>query len=221
MTIRGTIPRLLVVTACLALANVAIGMASRTDVVPPRQSLDLFPSLIGDWRGSANAPFEPKIMAALRVDELVNRRYRDSAGRSAMLYIGYYAHQEVGETAHSPLNCLPGNGWEPVKIGTIDVAMSPAAGAPTSRVSRYVVQKGIDRQVVIFWYQSKGRVIANEYATKFYMMLDAIRLNRTDGAIVRVTVPIERLQGSEAAAERLAVSFIRTLAPNLDQFLPN
>ncbi len=216
---RGPIARLLVVTACFVLAAVAIGMASRTEAVPPRQSLDLFPTVMGEWRGGPSTPFEPKIMAALKVDELVNRRYRDKAGRSAMLYIGYYAHQEVGETAHSPLNCLPGNGWEPVKIGTLDIT-TPGSAAP-QRVSRYVVQKGIDRQVVIFWYQSKGRIIANEYATKFYMMLDAIRLNRTDGAIVRVTVPIERLQGSEPAAEQLAVSFIQTMFPTLDQFLPN
>jgi EpsI family protein len=219
MSARGPIPRLLLVTACFGLANVAIGMASRTESVPPRQSLALFPTVMGDWHGGPTTPFEPKIMAALRVDELVNRRYRDAAGRSAMLYIGYYAHQEVGETAQSPLNCLPGNGWEPVKIGTIDIR-TPGAAAP-HRVSRYVVQKGIDKQVVIFWYQSKGRIISNEYATKFYMMLDAIRLNRTDGAIVRVTVPMERLQGSEAAAEQLAVSFIETMFPNLEQFLPN
>jgi EpsI family protein len=215
------VPRLLVVIACLATTNIALGMAMRTDTVPPRQPLSAFPEVLGEWHGGANAPFEPKIMAALRVDDFVNRRYRDAAGRSIMLYIGYYAHQQVGETAHSPLNCLPGNGWEPTKMGAVDLVTTTAAtGTHTYRVSRYVVQKGIDRQIVMFWYQSNGRVIANEYATKFYIMLDALRLNRTDGAIVRVTAPIDRIQGSEAASERLAVSFIQTMFPNLDQFLP-
>jgi EpsI family protein len=120
---------------------------------------------------------------------------------------------------HSPLNCLPGAGWTPVRSDRIALAPSGGAAPQDSvRINRYVIEKGLDRQVVLYWYQSHGRVIASEYWGKIYLVLDALRLNRTDGALVRIMAPVLT---SEAEAERDALEFARTLAPLLGRYLPS
>lgn len=220
MTGRSTLARVLMLTGCLSACSLGLALASRSEPVPPRQALALFPLQLGEWKGGANVPFEPKVMQVLRLDDFLNREYRDTGGRPMALYVGYYATQRTGETAHSPLNCLPGNGWEPVKIGTLDLQVDQAGRARSIRISRYVVQKGIDRQIVLFWYQSHGRVMYNEYATKLFLMADAVRLNRTDGAIVRVVAPLNRTRPDEALAEERALSFVRTVFPHLNEYLP-
>lgn len=220
MTTRGTALRLLLLAALLCAGNLVLLRASQSEPVLPRQALALFPSQIGEWTGGASVPFEPKVMQVLQLDDFVNREYRDTSGQTAWLYIGYYASQRTGETAHSPLKCLPSNGWEPVHMGTVDFEIEERGTRRPVRVSRYVVQKGIDRQVIFFWYQSHGRVIWNEYVTKIFMMADAFRLNRTDGALVRVVAPVSRIQPDEAATDARALSFVRLAFPHVDEFLP-
>jgi EpsI family protein len=133
------------------------------------------------------------------------------------LYIAYYASQRQGDTIHSPQNCLPGAGWQPVDGGTTSID----AGGRRLTVNRYVIEKGLDRQVVLYWYQGRGRVVANEYANKFWLMFDAARLHRSDGALVRVVAPVSRSAGgSLAAADAAAVEFTRALHPHLSAYLP-
>ena len=124
---------------------------------------------------------------------------------------------------HSPLNCLPGSGWEPVSHRMLDVTVPRKnAEAATIGVNRYVIRKGLDRQLVLYWYQSHGRVVASEYWGKFYLVTDAVRYGRSDTAIVRVIVPISS-QGSDAEsqAERMAVSFVRQSFPLLEDYIPS
>ena len=92
------------------------------------------------------------------------------------LYAGYYRSQRQGDTIHSPQNCLPGAGWRPVSSATINLT-SPGGSVP---VNQYVIQKGLDQQVVLYWYQGRGRVVANEYANKALLMWDAATLQRTN-----------------------------------------
>jgi EpsI family protein len=142
------------------------------------------------------------------------------------LYIGYYQSQREGDSMHSPLNCLPGAGWLPVSSGRLAIpvqapADSASAAAGTIEVNRYVVQKGGETMLVLYWYQSHGRVIASEYWGKIYMVLDAIRTNRTDAALVRVIVPMGSSgASSEQQAERLGSDFVKTIFPLLGQHLP-
>ena len=113
---------------------------------------------------------------------------------------------------HSPLNCMPGAGWEPVGQDTRRNTRAPlgepaSAGAPPM-INRVIVQKGLDRQLVLYWYQAHGRIVASEYWGKVYTVVDAIRLNRSDGAMVRIIVPIPSMnEGAETEAERLALEF--------------
>jgi EpsI family protein len=212
--------RALVLFAVFTLCAVLLAGAARSEVMrPPRPLADL-PMSIGEWRGRPQAPFDDKTLGILGVDDYVTRVYMaDRAGVG--LYVGYWGSQQQGDTIHSPLNCLPGAGWEPVSKSLLQIAL-PAGHREARRiaVNRYVVQKGLDRQLVLYWYQSHGRVVASEYASKVYLVTDAIRLGRTDAALVRVTVPISNARGGEAGAEQDATAFVGALFPALDAALP-
>src|SRR4029077_16516881 len=132
--------------------------------------------------------------------------------------------QRQGDTMHSPLNCLPGAGWTPVQNDRLALRVPTGSGTMGGQaerpieINRYVIEKGLDRQVVLYWYQSHGRVVASEYWGKIYMVLDAIRSNRTDGALIRIPAPIV---SSEADAEQRAIGFAQELFPFLGRYLPS
>jgi EpsI family protein len=126
--------------------------------------------------------------------------------------------QREGDTMHSPMNCLPGSGWQPVQSGHITVLTE---GGPRE-INRYIVEKSGEELLVLYWYQSHGRVVASEYWGKIYMVLDAVRLNRTDAALVRVVVPISHLDpAGEKTAETLGTGFVRAMFPLLDRHVPS
>jgi EpsI family protein len=205
-------------------AAAAVARAQKTEVVPPRTPLAQFPMAIADWKGVPEPPFEPAILRILGVDEYVTRAYFGPQRIGVGLYIGYYGSQRQGDTMHSPLNCLPGAGWEAVSNSRTAVSVAPAPGAAPSdvTVNRYVVRKGLDRQLVLYWYQAHGRTVASEYWSKFYLIEDAIRLNRTDGALVRVVSPIlGETDADEARAEQIGVAFIKSMFPLLQNYLPS
>jgi EpsI family protein len=222
--------RLLVVAALVGLAGLYLERASGAEPTPTREPLAGCPMTISDWSGVQAADLDDRTLGVLGVDEYVNRVYREAGSqRPVVLYVGYYASQREGDTMHSPLNCLPGAGWSPVNFRrlAIDVSPKPAleSGRPVEAsavqsitVNRYVIEKGLDRQLVLYWYQGHGRVVASEYWGKIYMVLDAIRTNRTDGALVRIVAPIG---ASEAEAEQRAVAFAQQLYPLLGRYLPS
>jgi EpsI family protein len=216
------IRRIVIVSVVLLLAVVFVSATSKTEQVPPRQSLEAFPFRIGEWDGTKEADFTPDILAVLGVDEYISRLYHSNQGY-ASLYIGYYQSQRQGDTIHSPLNCLPGAGWEPLSRTYLPIEVrSDKDGQQMVNVNRYVIQKGLDKQVVLYWYQSHGRVIANEYRSKIFMVYDAVRLNRTDAALVRIISP-QLGSGPEAedAAAAGAVEFVKAMFPLLNQYLPS
>ena len=217
------IVRIVVLSVCLLGGAAYIAAESKTENVPVRQPLAGFPASIGPWRGTTQPPLPDDILAVLGVDEYLDRSYTASSSKYAGLYVAYYQSQRQGDTMHSPLNCLPGAGFEPVETGYLSIPVTTAAGAQeTITVNRYVVQKGLDRQVVLYWYQSHGRVVANEYRSKIYMVLDAVRLNRTDAALVRVVTPrIGEGAAADAAADALGVDFVKTIFPVLEKYLPS
>jgi EpsI family protein len=178
-----------------------------------REPLSQLPFDVGSWTGRDSTPFADDIINQLGVDDYVNRTYASRDAVPVGLYVGYYASQRQGDTIHSPQNCLPGAGWLPVESGrtTIDV------GGTSHRINRYVIQKGLERQVVFYWYQGRGRVVANEYANKLGLMLDAARLHRTNGGLVRLIAPV-RSTAEQATAE--LTRFTTLLFPHLSRHLP-
>lgn len=203
---------------------IAAGVAARadhTEDVPPRATFDAFPMHLGEWSGMAQPPLSKAVLDVLRADDYLTRVYFNTDHAVVGLYIGFWRSQRQGDTIHSPLNCLPGAGWEPVSHRTTGVVDPRNPNGPTIVVNRYLIQKGIERQLVLYWYQSHSRIIASEYWSKFYLIADGMRLNRTDGAIVRVIAPMNGATAeAEQRAEQQATQFVRLLLPQLDRFLP-
>jgi EpsI family protein len=213
--------RVIIVIGCLLLALVPVLRADRSEVVPLRAPLATFPMTIGGWQGVEDPPMSQSVIDVLKADDVLTRTYYLERRDVANLYVGYWQSQRQGETIHSPLNCLPGSGWEPISKTIVSVPTSlSTVGSAT--MNRDVIQKGLDRQLVLYWYQSHGRMIASEYWSKFYLVTDAVRLNRTDGAIIRVIAPVVGdSPDAEANAERVATAFLRAILPNLNGLLPS
>jgi EpsI family protein len=206
--------RALVLVAALVATGAILRATERHERVPPRRPLAELPQTIAGWRAVENVALDPATLAVLKADDYVSRRYAAaSTGGVADLFVGYYASQSQGDTLHSPMNCLPAAGWQPVTTGTTTIEIG---GRPPITSNRDVIQKGLDSELVYYWYQSHGRTIASEYASKAYLVFDAIRLHRSDAAIVRVIVPMGGASRPDAAAR----AFIAALAPALDRHLP-
>ena len=226
------IGRATILFACFLVGAGVIARASHSEPTPIRQSFALFPITLGEWRGIADPPFDSRTLAVLGADDYLARTYFRSINRGARagsgrygvgLYLGYYRSQRQGDTIHSPLNCLPGSGWEPVSKSTLRISVTPRPGAPALDVdvNRFVIEKGLERDVVLYWYQSHGRVVASEYVSKLFLVRDAVLLNRSDGALVRVIAPVpQRENDGEAWAEGEARTFVQTMFPRLADFLP-
>jgi len=199
-------------------------LQSRGDVdnVPISEPLSKMPMSYGLWT-ARDIPLTDDTLEVLGKGDFLNRIYtvEPPAGSAVpppiSLFIGYFASQRTGQTMHSPQNCLPGAGWtfESQKYTTIQ-----DINGKNYKVGEYVIGNGDVKQFVIYWYQAHGRSIPNEYVAKGYMVADAIRMNRTDGALVRVitqVMPYETLETAEARA----VQFTRQMAPDLPRFIPN
>jgi len=211
--------RLFVIALCLLAAMGLSSRALQPEQVPLREPLRNLPLQLESWRGRDTAPFSDDIVAVLGVDEYVSRFYRTSDASSVSLYVGYYQSQREGDTIHSPMNCLPGAGWQPIETGVTSIAV--AGRTDPLQVNRVVIQKGLDRQVALYWYQSHGRVVASEYWSKIFMVYDAVRMNRSDAALVRVISPTDSEDAGAAAATRHATEFVRSLWPSLERHLPS
>jgi EpsI family protein len=218
---RNMFARAAVLCLLLGSASVFLANARKAETPVSRTTFASFPMTLQSWRGTVDPPLDQDILKVLGVDDYASRIYARPDGALVGLYMGYYGSQRQGDTIHSPLNCLPGAGWEPVEQGRLTIANADGAGRDIT-VNRYVIRKGLERQLVLYWYQSRGRVVASEYWSKLFLINDAIRTNRTDGAMVRVIAPIAvGAEDNGAAAEKLAEAFVRVLFPALPSYLPN
>ena len=182
-----------------------------------RRPLREMPAQVGSWRqAGADTRLDPQTESVLRADDYLSRTYALPDGRVASFYVGYYATQRTGATYHSPLNCLPGSGWEMKDPAAITI--TPADGSPSFEANRYIVENGDNRQLLIYWYQGRGRKVASEYWGKIYTVIDSIRRRRSDGAMVRVMTPVG---GSEEEALRAAADLAAQIAPVLPEFVPD
>jgi EpsI family protein len=185
---------------------------ARQERIPLARPLSEFPQRIQNWMVVNEGVVEPEVMAVLRADDVMTRTYYDAAGqRGANLFVAYFKSQRTGQMPHSPKNCLPGSGWMPAESGVVSVKV-PGLSAPI-KVNRYVVTKGENESLVLYWYQTRNRVVASEFRARFEMILDALRYNRTDTALVRVVVPVRGNRVAEATktGEDFVAAFFMTL----------
>ena len=213
---RNTYLRLTLVLVLLVGTAVFLRSRSRAEDLPPRTALDGFPEQLVEWQGK-QIYIADDIRKILGDGDFMQRVFRRSADDVPIeLFIAYFPSQRTGSTIHSPKNCLPGSGWVPVE--SLHVPITRPDGSVIS-VNRYVIQKSNARRLVVYWYQAHDRVVASEYWAKFYLVADAIRMNRSDGALVRITTPVAP-QESVESGERRAVEFAQQILPTLDDYFP-
>jgi EpsI family protein len=211
------VTRMWVVTIFLAGASVVIGRASQAEIAIPRQQFSRFPMTISKWRGQPDPPLTQHVVDVLGVDDYLSRTYYTANGDVANLYMGFYENQRQGDTIHSPLNCLPGAGWEPIEKERVQLR-TPNGPA---LVNELIIEKGIDHQLVLYWYQAHGRVVASEYWGRTYLVLDALRLNRTDGSMIRVITNLgDNPEEHRLRASAIAHEFAEAVLPMLGPYLP-
>jgi len=207
--------RVLIVSALLLITAGLLQARGRVELQPKAADLETLPFVIDSWHGTTE-PLAPGVREVLGDGHFLSRLYTSPVEQPVDLFIAYYSSQRSGDTIHSPKNCLPGSGWTPLESDRILVDMG--ANQPI-RVNRYVVAQGMERQLVMYWYQAHGRVTPSEYAAKFYLVADSIRMNRSDGGMVRLVTPIlptETLAESQARA----LKFARVLYPTLNAYIP-
>ena len=214
MSDRSVRPRLLIMIALLLAATVLMRAANRRERIPLRQPLQAVPIVLGQWHG-AEVPLTQRIINVTGMDDYLNRFYIDGDGNQIEIYVGYYKSQRAGDLIHSPRNCLPGAGWETLRASRSTIQIP---GHSPIIVNDFLMVKGLQRDLVLYWYQGRGRAIASEYTAKFWMITDALTRNRTDAALVRIVVPITNTE-SESRAQGIA--FVQTVYPHLSEFIPN
>jgi len=208
--------RFLVVAALLAGAGLFLHSRGQAENLPPREPLTSFPLQVRAWRGR-EVVIPPYALDMLGAGEFLERTYTRAANEPPIdLFLAYFPTQRMGSAIHSPQNCLPGSGWTPVESTRLPLT-SP--GGRKILVNRYILSNGFDKMLVLYWYQAHGRVVASEYWAKFYLVADALRMNRSDGALVRVMTPIGRDESLGGAQQRV-VALVRDLLPILDGYVP-
>jgi EpsI family protein len=201
-------------TLVLVVQAVLFYSASQGEIVPHAAPLSGFPAVLGGWRLQEVGVIDQETQDVLKADDILTRVYAGKEG-GAGLFVAYFKTQRKGQAPHSPRNCLPGSGWQQMEFSRVEV---PIEGEAPIRINQYVVEKGQAQSVVYYWYQSQGRVIADEFAAKFYLVSDSIKHHRSDTALVRVVVPIPA--GRTAEAEKVGTDFVRTVYPVVKGYLP-
>jgi EpsI family protein len=207
------------VAALLLLAGTALFLQARNrgEVFPPRKPLSEFPTKLGTWSGS-DVEITQDIRDILGPGDFMLRVYRAPEDRepSTDLFIAYFPTQRAGDTIHSPKNCLPGAGWTPIDSARTTISVD---GHPPFPVNRYVIAKGNERLLVLYWYWAHDRAVASEYWAKVFLVTDSIRMNRSDGSLVRLTTRMMRGESVDAAMHRL-LPFAGEVVPLLNQYIP-
>jgi EpsI family protein len=208
--------RFSIAVALIAGAGILLHSRSQAEVRIPSEPPASFPIDVGSWKGR-DVPIPQWALDVLGDGEFVERSFsRNPDELPVDFFLAYFPTQRTGSTMHSPQNCLPGSGWTPVDFARVEL---PLSGRGNIRVNRYVLAKGLDRLLVLYWYQEHGRVVASEYWAKFYLVTDAIGMNRSDGALVRIMTPITQNE-SMASAQQRGTALVQDVFPLIHKYVP-
>jgi EpsI family protein len=217
------------IVAVLMLGTALVLQAhSHSEVFPPRASLSSLPLQIGGWTGTDD-PLDKQTLDILGPGEFLMRDYQHASPLQSQaetqpqpepwinLYIAYFPTQKAGDTIHSPNHCLPGAGWVPTSREVARLTRPDGSSFPTNR---YVVAKTGERQLVLYWFQAHGRAVASDYWAKYYLVSDSVRMNRSDGALVRLMTPMLDGESPDAAQARM-MKLGSQFLPLLDSYIPH
>lgn len=209
-------PKTILVPLFLASQALFVHWTATFEKPPAAPDLSHFPAQIGSWERTSDLPLDAATEAQLGADRSMNSMYTQHPnGEFANVFVAWFQSQRAGVSQpHSPQVCLPASGWVPESNGLMDIETS--AGKIT--VNRYVIAKGAERAVVVYWYQTPRRVVAGEWAAKFWLMADALRDRRTDTSLVRVTTWVR--DSDVSAATGAARELSKQLYPLLRETFP-
>jgi EpsI family protein len=209
--------RFALAAALIALTAILLQARSRTEIIPQHLPLSSFPAQLANW-DSTEFVQDQKTLEVLGPGDFLERVYQDPAKKLPYvdLFLAYFPSQRTGETPHSPQHCLPGAGWNPDENVRVTLSLHGHSPFPANR---YVISKGDQRRLVLYWFWAHDRGVASEYWAKFYLVKDAIRMNRSDGSLVRFVTPMFPGETPDAAQQRI-LPFYSAVVPLLDDYIP-
>jgi len=191
----------------IALTAILLQARGRTEIIPNRLPLSSFPAQLGNW-DSTEIELDKKTLEVLGAGDFLERLYQDQNEKlpAVDLFLAYFPSQRTGDTIHSPQHCLPGSGWNPEENNRVTLSLP---GHDPFPANRYVIAKAGARKLVLYWYWAHDRGVASEYWAKYYLVADSIRMNRSDGALVRITTGMfPRRNAGRCAKAHLTVCFL-------------
>jgi EpsI family protein len=199
----------------LPVAFLSSSIGTRQEIVPDRSAFVDFSMRIGPWQGNPQ-PVEPQLISALRFDDYLLADYVVPGEQPLTLYMAYYRSQRKGQSAHSPQSCMPGGGWEIASKGTVSL---PINGL-TEPVNRVLIQKDRQKQLVLYWFKQRDRILSNEYLVKLYLLWDGMTRQRSDGALIRLSAAVDSGENEQVVEQRL-LHFARRIQPELNRYIPD
>ncbi len=190
----------------------------RADIIPQRNVFLNFPTQLGNWRGRNEYLSDFYLKELKLTDYVIINFFQPETQSSVNFYSAYYQSQRNGAVVHSPRSCIPGDGWQIISFEQRDFPEMQLYGQQL-QVDRAIITKGDNKQLVYFWFAQRGRIITNEFLVKWYLFYDAITLNRTDGALIRLVTNINKNEDPALADKRLQ-AFMTNLLPELPAYLP-
>lgn len=195
-----------------------VGIQSGDPVKPAREPFSLFPRTFEQWSGSSSR-LDSEVEATLGASDYLHTTYRaPGANNYVNMFVAYYEKQTEGSGIHSPEVCLPVGGWEVFSLQPHRIDPKSAAYG-SFEVNRAVIQKGLSKQLVYYWFEQRGKRQTNDFVAKIGVVKDSITMGRTDGALVRYVTPINPDE-DEADADRRLLGFIEKSLPRLQRFVP-
>jgi len=202
----------------LATTILSFSLSTRIESTIERKLFTNFPDKFGQWTGVSKA-IKSIYLDELKLSDYLMVDYKNKEGNRVNLYSAYYKSQRTGESAHSPRTCMPGGGWRIQELNTIQLDNIRVNNKPLT-VNRTLIQHGRHKQLVYYWFQQRGRVITNEYLVKWYLFWDSLTKNRTDGALLRLTILLPENKTDEYG-DKILQDFMRNVTPLLSEYIPN
>jgi EpsI family protein len=207
----------LIASALMILTMFCLRYVSQGENIQPKKPFSTFPMKIGEWAGKQER-FDERIYDILGVDDSFLSSYSTFDGRYVQLYVGFHRSQREGDLIHSPKHCMPGAGWSIIHT-SIEELIIPDTNPSKIQMIKLTLSKGTERQIVLYWFQSRGRFIASEYMQKIYLVMDSITRHRTDGSFVRLIAPV--VGGDEMKTLKDMKDFAKLLLPVLQAYIPS
>ncbi len=214
---RSGLLRFSLAVTLIALTAILLQARGRNEIIPHRLPLSSFPAQLGSWDGT-EIELDKQTLDILGAGDFMERVYQNQAQRlpAIDLFLAYFPSQRAGDTIHSPQHCLPGAGWNPEENNRVTLSLPAHEPFPANR---YVIARAGARKLVVYWYWAHDRGVASEYWAKYYLVADSIRMNRSDGALVRITTDMFPGETAAAAQQRI-LPFVSAVSPLLDDYIP-